>query len=74
MTEKPKLLLEEREKLLTLLRRSDALGYAYDAVWDVEDYWGAIETQAQTLWILGEMSAEAHEKFVTYRRELGIAD
>ena len=30
--------------------------------------------RAQTLWALGEMSAEAHEEFAAYRRELGIPD
>jgi hypothetical protein len=73
MTEMPKLLPEERQKLLTLLRRSDALGQAYDAVWDAEDR-GSAEQKAETLWALGEMSAEAHEEFAAYRAELGIPD
>lgn len=30
--------------------------------------------QAQTLWTLGEMSAEADEEFDRYRAELGIPD
>ena len=69
-TEKPKLLACEREKLLGLLRRSDALGIAYDAMWEAD--WGNVEMQAQTLWTLGEMSGEADERFRSYRRELGI--
>ncbi len=60
----------ERERLLGLLRRSDALGIACEAVFD-ED-WGSVEMQAETLWVLGEMSAEAHEAFAAYRAELGI--
>ncbi len=73
MPEKPKLLPEERQQLLTLLRRSDALSHAYDVVWDAED-WGDVEMQAWTLWTLGELSAKAHEEFVAYKRELGIPD
>jgi len=72
MTEKPQLLPEERQKLLTLLKRSDPLGQAYDAVWDAD--WGNVEHQAETLWHLGEMSAEAHEEFAAYRDELGLPD
>ena len=54
-----------------LLRRSDALGNAYEAVWEAGD-WGSDEQKAQTLWNLGEMSAEADERFRSYRREHGI--
>ena len=62
----------ESEKLLGLLRRSDALSQAYDEVFDAD--WGNVEMQAQTLWALGEMSAEAHEEFAAYRAELGVPD
>jgi hypothetical protein len=73
MTKMPELLPEERQKLLTLLRRSDALSQAYDVVFDAEDF-GDVEMQAWTLWRLGELSAEAYEEFAAYRAELGIAN
>jgi uncharacterized damage-inducible protein DinB len=72
MTKMPELLPHEEQKLRELLRRSDALGIAYEAVWD-ED-WDNVEQQAQILWALGEMSAEADERFRSYRRVLGIPD
>ena len=71
MTGEPKLLPHEEQKLRELLRRSDALGNAWEAVWEGED-WGSAEHKAQTLWTLGELSAEADERFRSYRRELGI--
>ena len=49
---KPELLLHEEQKLRELLRRSDALGEAWEAIWEAED-WGSDEHKAQTLWTLG---------------------
>jgi hypothetical protein len=72
MTKMPELLPHEEQRLRELLRRSDAISQVYDAVFDTED-WGSVEMQAQTLWILGEMSAEAHEEFAAYRTEMGIS-
>jgi hypothetical protein len=36
-TKKPKLLPHEEQRLRELLRRSDALGIAWEAVWEGED-------------------------------------
>jgi len=73
MTEMPKLLSQEEQRLRELLRRAVAISQAYDAVFDAED-WGNVEMQAQTLWTLGEIGAEAEERFRSYRAELGIPD
>lgn len=62
----------ESEKLLGLLRLCDALGQAYDEVFEAG--WGNVEMQAQTLCTLGEMRAKADGTFVAYRAELGIPD
>jgi len=70
MTENVKLRPEEEERLLVLLRRSDALGFAHDAVLGEE--WGDPETKAEMLRALEELRIEADERFENYKRELGI--
>ena len=67
-----KLRPEEEETLRALLRRSDALNAAYAAVDDEE--WGYPEIKAATLEVLEEIRVEAHERFESYKRELGIPD
>ena len=69
MTEDVKLRPEE-ERLRALLRRSDALGCAHDAV--LREEWGHPERKAEMLATLEEMLAEANERFKSYRQELGI--
>ena len=54
-----------------LLRRSDALGNAWKALFEAED-WGSVEHKAETLSTLGELSDETDERFRSYRREHGI--
>ena len=70
MTEAAKLRPEEERMLRALLRRADALNIAYGAL-ECEE-WGHTEMKAEMLEALGEMCAEAHDWFVTYRRAFGI--
>lgn len=72
MTENVKLRPEEDERLRALLRRADALSFAHAAVLGEE--WGYAEMKAEALETLEEMRVEAHERFETYRQELGIPD
>ena len=72
MTENVKLEPEEEETLRTLLRRADALGAACAAV--ERDEWGCPQAKVQDLHVLEEMSVEAQEWFVSYRRAFGIPD
>ena len=71
MTEAAKL-RPEKETLLALLRRADALGVAYMAV-ELEE-WGYPEAKAKMLETLEDMRVDAHEWFVSYRRAFGIPD
>jgi hypothetical protein len=70
MTERMQLTPHEDARLLALMRRSDALGTASAALedWDVDR-----QAIADVLEILAEMRTEAHEGYLNYRRELGIA-
>lgn len=70
MTENVKLGPQE-ERLRTLLRRADALSFAYGAVLDEE--WTYTETKAEILAVQEEMRVEAHERFESCRQELGIS-
>jgi hypothetical protein len=72
MTENVKLRPEEEASLGALLRRADALSFAYGAL--VGQEWGHPETKAEMLEALEEMRVEAHERFASYKRELGIPD
>jgi hypothetical protein len=61
----------EDERLLALMRRSDALGTACTALED----WGVNPKDiADVLEILTEMKTEAHEAFLRYRREIGLPE
>jgi hypothetical protein len=61
---------KEDERLLGLMRRSDALNNACVAV---EDWSGTRpEVKADVLAVLTEMRAEAHRNFMVYRREVGL--
>jgi hypothetical protein len=61
----------EDERLMTLMRRSDALGTACTALED----WGVDPKDiADVLEILTEMKTEAHEAFLRYRREIGLPE
>ncbi len=72
MTENVKLRPEEEERLRALLRRTDALSFAYGAVLGEE--WGYAEMKAEVLETLEEIRVEAHERFASYKQELGIPD
>ena|SRR5829696_9898028 len=61
----------EDERLMTLMRRSDALSNACAAV---EDWSANPEDIADVLEILTEMKTEAHEAFLRYRREIGLPE
>ena len=71
MTENVKLRPEE-ERLRALLRRADALTCAHAAV--LAEDWTYPETKAQMLEAFDEMRVEAHERFASYKRELGVAE
>jgi hypothetical protein len=61
----------EDERLMDLMRRSDALGTACTALED----WGVDPKDiADVLEILTEMKTEAHEAFLRYRREIGLPE
>ena len=62
----------EEETLRALLRRADALNAACAAV--ERDEWGCPQAKVQDLHVLEEMSVEAQEWFVSYRRAFGIPD
>jgi hypothetical protein len=71
MTERMQLTPREDERLLALMRRSDALGTACTALED----WGVDPKDiADVLEILTEMKTEAHEAFLRYRREIGLPE
>ncbi len=72
MTENVKVRPEQEERLQALLRRADALSFAYGAI--VGQEWGRPETKAEVLETLEEMCVEAHERFGSYKQELGIPD
>ena len=72
MTEAAKLRPEEERMLRALFRRADTLNIAYGAL-ECEE-WGNTEMKAETLELLEEMCAEAHECFVSYRRAFGNPD
>ena len=72
MTEEVKLRPEEEARLRALLRRADALSFAHDAV--LRDEWGHPEIKAEKLEALEEVSVEAHERFKSYKQEVGIPD
>ena len=61
----------EDERLITLMRRSDALSNACAAV---EDWSANPEDIADVLEILTKMRVEAHEAFLRYRREIGLPE
>ena len=61
----------EDERLMTLMRRSDALSNACAAV---EDWSANPEDIADVLEILTKMRVEAHEAFLRYRREIGLPE
>ena len=60
----------EEERLRALLRRADALNFAHVAV--LREEWGHPETKAQMLEALEEVREEAHERFKSYKQEVGI--
>jgi len=72
MTENVKLRPEEEARLRALLRRTDALGFAHDAL--VAQEWGHPETKAEMLEALEGMLKEANAQFGSYKQELGIPD
>ena len=61
----------EDERLITLMRRSDALSNACAAV---EDWSANPEDIADVLEILTKMRVEAHEAFLRYRREVSLPE
>ena len=62
---------KEDERLLGLMRRSDALNNACVAV---EDWSGTRPAlKAEVLAVLTPMRAEAHRNFMVYRREAGLS-
>ena len=61
----------EEERLQRLLRRSDALGFAYTALSGEE--WENADTKAAALEILGELLKEANEQFHRYKQEVGVS-
>lgn len=63
----------EEERLRSLLRRSDALGYAHTAL-NYEEEWENDEIKEQALEIVEDMRKEATEHFERYRFEVGIPD
>jgi hypothetical protein len=71
MTHRMQLTAREDERLLALMRRSDALGTACTAI---EDWDAGPEAIADVLEILTEMRTEAHEAFLRYRREIGLPE
>jgi hypothetical protein len=62
----------EKERLLALMRRSDAFTYALCAVEAEEGVHPGPKTEC--LEVLGEAHREAHEAFWRYRAELGLPD
>ncbi len=64
--------LKERLVLKDLLRRSDALGNAYQLVADHPHPGPASLTQQRVLGILEELHREASEEFRRYRDGLGV--
>jgi hypothetical protein len=62
----------EEERLMGLLRRSDALGMGLDAY--EQDPHEDAETREEVLGILRKEHEEAHEGFMRYRAEVGIPD
>lgn len=72
MAEAAKLRPDEERLLRWLLRRTDALNFAYGAL-ECEE-WGYPETKAEMLDTLEEVRAEAHEWFESYRQALGVSD
>ena len=64
---------EEQERVVTLLKRADALNNAYAIVHDTPAREGYAEaTMAETLEVLDQLSAEAEEAMDSYRAELGL--
>jgi hypothetical protein len=61
----------EDERLMTLMRRADALGNACAAM---EDWDSESEFLARYLSVIAEMRVEAHEAFLRYRREIGLPE
>ena len=72
MTENVKLRPEEEARLRVLLRRADALNFAHEVV--LREEWGHPEMKAEMLEALEEVRVEAHERFKSYKQELGIPD
>jgi hypothetical protein len=71
---KPGVQLSEREdeRLMTLMRRADALSNACAAM---EDWGSEPETRARCyLEVIAAMRVEAHEAFLRYRREIGLPE
>jgi len=61
----------EDERLMTLMRRADALGSACAAV---EDWNADPQAIKDLLEVLTLMRVEAHEAFLRYRREIGLPE
>jgi hypothetical protein len=61
----------EDERLMTLMRRADALSNACAAM---EDWDSEPEFLARYLSVITEMRVEAHEAFLRYRREIGLRE
>ncbi len=60
----------QEKRLGELLRRCDALDNGYWAVFE-NDTW-APDGKTETLEVLAELRQEAHERFDSYREEVGI--
>jgi hypothetical protein len=71
MTERMQLTPREDERLLALMRRSDALSSACAAI---EDWDASPEAIADALEALGEMRTEAHAAFMRWRRDIGLPE